>query len=67
MSRDRGEGAKGTEFMRSEAGFGIPQIIAGEIDVLQADGSKVAKQRVWDNFAAAAQLIANVSGYLLGF
>jgi hypothetical protein len=41
MSRDRGEGAKGTEFMRSEAGFGIPQIIAGEIDVLPADGSKV--------------------------
>ena len=33
--------AEGAESIRSEAGFGIPQIIAGEIDVLPADGSKV--------------------------
>jgi hypothetical protein len=57
MSRDRGAGAKGAESIRSEAGIGIPQIIAGEVDVLPADRSEVGKQRVRDNFAAAAQLI----------
>lgn len=57
MSRDRGASAEGSEFIRSEAGFGIPQIIAGEIDVLPADGSKVGQQRVRNNLAAAAQLI----------
>src|SRR5215467_9384042 len=57
MSRDSGASAEGAEAIRSEAGVGIPQIIAGEIDVLPADGSKVGKQRVRNNFAAAAQLI----------
>ena len=41
MSRDRGASAEGAESIGSETGLGIPQIIAGEIDVLPADGSKV--------------------------
>jgi hypothetical protein len=56
VSRNSGASAEGAESIRSDAGFGIPQIIAGEIDVLPADGSKVGKQRVRNNFAAAAQL-----------
>ena len=57
MSRDRGASAEGAESIGSETGLGIPQMFAGEIDVLPADGSKVGKQRVRNNFAAAAQLI----------
>jgi hypothetical protein len=57
MRRDRGASAEGTESIRSGAGLGIPKIIAGEIDVLPADGSKVGQPRVQNNFAAAALLI----------
>jgi hypothetical protein len=57
MSRDRGASAEGAESIRSETGLGIPQMFAGEIDVLPADGSKVGKQRVRNNLAVAAQLI----------
>src|SRR5690242_9505671 len=57
MRRDRSASAEGAESIWSGAGSSIPQIIAGEIDVLPADGSKVGKQRVRNNFAAAAQLI----------
>ena len=38
-------------------GVGVPQIIAGEIDVLPPDGGKVSKQRVRDDFPAAAEVI----------
>ena len=57
MSRDRGASAEGAESIRSEAGFGIPEIIAGEIDVLPADRGKVGEQRCLKNFAAATQVI----------
>ena len=47
----------GSEAVGSETDVGIPEIIAGEIDVLPADGREVGKQRVRDDFAAATQVV----------
>ena len=41
----------------AEADIGIPEIIAGEIDVLPADGREVGEQRIRDHFACRAQVI----------
>ena len=49
-----------SEAIRSELGVGVPQIIAGEIDVLPPDGGKVSKQRVRDDFPAAAEVAHDV-------
>ena len=49
------------ESIRSEVGIGVPQIIAGEIDVLPPDGGKVSKQRVRDDFAATAEVVERTS------
>jgi hypothetical protein len=47
--------AKRREAVRSEACIGIPEIIAGKIDVLPAAGREVGEERVRDYLAAAAQ------------
>src|SRR6516165_1957851 len=57
MSRNRSGSAQLSEAIRSELGVGVPQIIAGEIDVLPPDGGKVSKQRVRDDFPAAAEVV----------
>ena len=57
MSRDRSGSAQLPESIRSEVGVGVPKIISSEIDVLPPDGGKVSKQRVRDDFPAAAEVV----------
>ena len=49
--------AKLPEAAGAKIAVGIPQIVAGEIDVLPADWGEVGKQWVRDDFAAAAQFV----------
>ena len=62
MSRDRSGSAQLPESVRSEVGVGVPKIIASEIDVLPPDGGKVSKQRVQDDFSAAAEVVEGTAG-----
>ena len=57
MSRDPGGSAQLAESIRSEVGVGVPQIIAGKIDVLPPDRGEVSEQRVRDDFPAAAEVV----------
>src|SRR6516165_5431434 len=61
MSRNRSGSAQLSEAIRSEMGVGVPQIIAGEIDVLPPDGGKVSKQRVRDDSPAAAEVVESTA------
>jgi hypothetical protein len=58
LGGDWGVAAQLPEAVWTEACVRIPQIIAGEVDVLPGDGGEVSKQRVRDHFAAATQVIA---------
>ena len=48
---------KRPEAVETKIAVGIPQIVAGEIDVLPADGGEVGEQRVREDFAAALQFV----------
>jgi hypothetical protein len=47
-----------TEAVGTEAAVGIPEIIAGEVDVLPSDRGKVGKQGIRNDLAAKVQVIA---------